>query len=210
LGEQKNAISLAIEQALFCLSEQAEALVHTCHDRSCEFNGTIIKWTWSATSSIDGSLLKLLEDFVYSPEVKARGHSLFARSFPTNIPEFGRDETFLLVLNRTNNWNSVCLAGVTGAALALLQDKEERAYFIAAAEKYNIYGMRGYGDDGYCSEGVGYYNYGFRAYILLREEVCRATQGQIDFFRNPNLSRFLNMEKIQKLIEYVPLILIVA
>lgn len=29
-----------------------------------------------------------------------------------------------------NNWNSVCLAGVTGAALALLPDKEERAYFV--------------------------------------------------------------------------------
>ena len=26
---------------------------------------------------------------------------------------------------------------------------------------------------------------GFRAYILLREEVCRATQGKIDFFREP-------------------------
>ena len=56
-------------------------------------------------------------------------------------------------------------AGVTGAALALLPDKEERAYFVAAAEKYNVYGIKGYADDGYCSEGVGYYNYGFRAYI---------------------------------------------
>ena len=41
----------------------------------------------------------------------------------------------------TNNWNSVCLAGVTGAALTLLADKEERAYFVAAAEKYNVYGI---------------------------------------------------------------------
>ena len=45
----------------------------------------------------------------------------------------------------------------------LLPDKEERAYFVAAAEKYNVYGMKGYADDGYCSEGVGYYNYGFCA-----------------------------------------------
>ena len=42
---------------------------------------------------------------------------------------------------------------VTGAALTLLADKEERAYFVAAAEKYNVYGMKGYADDGYCSEG---------------------------------------------------------
>lgn len=89
----------------------------------------------------------------------------------------------------TNNWNSVCLAGVTGAALALLPDREERAYYVAAAEKYQEYGLRGYGNDGYCSEGVGYYNYGFGAYITLREEVCRATQGKIDFFRSPKFAR---------------------
>lgn len=85
----------------------------------------------------------------------------------------------------TNNWNSVCLAGVTGAALALLPEREERAYYVAAAEKYQGYGMKGYTNDGYCSEGVGYYNYGFGAYITLREEVCRATRGEMDFFRSP-------------------------
>lgn len=95
----------------------------------------------------------------------------------------------------TNNWNSVCLAGVTGAALALLQDKEERAYFVAAAEKYYVYGMKGYSDDGYCSEGVGYYNYGFCSFILLREEICRATKGKIDFFRTPKLPVLHNMER---------------
>ena len=98
----------------------------------------------------------------------------------------------------TNNWNSVCLAGVTGAALALLPDKEERAYFVAMAEKYQAYGMKGYADDGYCSEGVGYYNYGFAAYLLLREEVCRATQGQIDFFRLP---KFVHLAQYGKNIQ---------
>lgn len=92
------------------------------------------------------------------------------------------------------------MAGVTGAALALLPDREERAYFVAAAEKYHEYGMKGYADDGYCSEGVGYYNYGFRAYILLREEVCRATQGKIDFFRTPKFVRIAQYgKKIQML-----------
>ena len=88
-----------------------------------------------------------------------------------------------------NNWNSVCLAGVAGAALALLEDKEERAYFVAMAEKYHVYGLAGYPDDGYCSEGVGYYNYGFAAYVALREAVCRATGGEIDFFRVPKFVR---------------------
>ena len=43
--------------------------------------------------------------------------------------------------------------------------------------------MEGYADDGYCREGVGYYNLWLLGHLsLLREEVCRATQGQIDFF----------------------------
>lgn len=105
----------------------------------------------------------------------------------------------------TNNWNSVCLAGVTGAALALLQDKEERAYFVAAAEKYYVYGMKGYSDDGYCSEGVGYYNYGFCSFILLREEICRATKGKIDFFRTPKFARIAQYgKKIQIMNQVCP------
>lgn len=92
-------------------------------------------------------------------------------------------------LTMTNNWNSVCLAGVTGIALSILPDRAERAYYVAQAEKYQGYGMKGYEDDGYCSEGAGYYNYGFGAYILLREEVCRATSGKIDFFQVPKFVR---------------------
>lgn len=120
-----------------------------------------------------------------SPEVKARVQCAFREKVFRPVYRCLEETKPFWWFTVTNNWNSVCLAGVTGAALTLLADKEERAYFVAAAEKYNVYGMKGYADDGYCSEGVGYYNYGFRAYILLREEVCRATQGKIDFFREP-------------------------
>lgn len=128
-----------------------------------------------------------------SPEVKARVQCAFREKVFRPVYRCLEETKPFWWFTVTNNWNSVCLAGVTGAALTLLTDKEERAYFVAAAEKYNVYGMKGYADDGYCSEGVGYYNYGFRAYILLREEVCRATQGKIDFFREPKLCILLNM-----------------
>ena len=36
----------------------------------------------------------------------------------------------------TNNWNAVCMAGVTGAAMANIQSRERRAFFAASAEKY--------------------------------------------------------------------------
>ena len=83
-------------------------------------------------------------------------------------------------LTCTNNWNSVCLAGVTEAALSLLQDRDERAFFIAAAEQYSENYLRGFTADGYCSEGLAYWNYGFGHYAQLSAVIERATHGRLD------------------------------
>lgn len=83
-------------------------------------------------------------------------------------------------LNTTNNWNAVCLAGVTGAALAIVEPPEERAFYVAAAEELSRNFLRGFTPDGYCSEGLGYWNYGFGHYVLLSEAIYQATEGGID------------------------------
>ncbi len=72
-------------------------------------------------------------------------------------------------MRTTNNWNAVCLAGVTGAGLARVESKLDRASFIVAAEQYSKNFLRGFTSDGYCSEGVGYWNYGFGRYVQLCE-----------------------------------------
>ncbi|MBM3501557.1 MAG: hypothetical protein FJX74_23120, partial [Armatimonadetes bacterium] len=82
----------------------------------------------------------------------------------------------------TNNWNAVCLAGVTGAALAQAEAAEERALFVAAAEHYSLNFLQGFTPDGYCSEGLGYWNYGFGHYVLLAETIHEATDGAVDLF----------------------------
>lgn len=79
-----------------------------------------------------------------------------------------------------HNWNSVCLAGVTGAALALLDSREERGFYILAAEKYSMNFLKGFTPDGYCGEGTGYWNYGFGHYVYLAEEIRLTTGGRID------------------------------
>ena len=84
----------------------------------------------------------------------------------------------------TNNWNAVCLAGVTGAALAVIDPPDKRAFFIAAAENYSKYFLDGFTDDGYCSEGLGYWNYGFGYYIMLSEMIHQATGGKVDLLQN--------------------------
>ena len=79
-----------------------------------------------------------------------------------------------------HNWNTVCLAGVTGAALTLLDSRQERAFYILAAEKYSMNFLKGFPPDGYCGEGTGYWNYGFGHYVYLAEEIRLATGGKID------------------------------
>jgi len=83
------------------------------------------------------------------------------------------------------NWNAVCHAGVVAAALAVCDDRSERAFFVAAAEKYSQDYLRGFGGDGYCAEGMGYWNYGFGHYIQLCETVYQATRGQLDLYHLP-------------------------
>ena len=88
----------------------------------------------------------------------------------------------------TNNWNAVCNAGVAGAALALLGPAPERAEFLAGMEVSNPYFLSGFTDDGYCSEGVGYWNYGFGHYMMLGIMVREATGGQLDIFSDAKLT----------------------
>ena len=85
-------------------------------------------------------------------------------------------------MSTTNNWNAVCLANVTGTALALAESREERARFIVAAETYSRNFLKGFTADGYCSEGVGYWGYGFGHYLLLAEAIHQATGGGVDLF----------------------------
>tara|TARA_R110002124_G_scaffold124635_12_gene283717 strand:+ start:1231 stop:3147 length:1917 start_codon:yes stop_codon:yes gene_type:complete len=92
-------------------------------------------------------------------------------------------------LTSTNNWNAVCLSGITGAALTTLTDKKERAKFVAIAERYVQNFIAGFHNDGYCTEGIGYYNYGFGRFITLRENIFQSTNGKIDLFDDPKINK---------------------
>lgn len=85
----------------------------------------------------------------------------------------------------TNNWNAVCLANVTGTALALLESPAERAFYAAAAEKNIEWFLEGFTDDGYCSEGIGYWNYGFGCFVRLAHMLYEATGANSDLFVLP-------------------------
>ncbi|HWA85725.1 MAG TPA: hypothetical protein VG710_05855 [Opitutus sp.] len=80
----------------------------------------------------------------------------------------------------TNNWNAVCHAGVVGTTLALDGPNAERAEILAAAERnVRAYTEHGLSDDGYCDEGIGYWDYGFGHLALLSEVMAGATRGNL-------------------------------
>ncbi|HLP77204.1 MAG TPA: hypothetical protein VK327_09825, partial [Candidatus Paceibacterota bacterium] len=88
-------------------------------------------------------------------------------------------------LRGKNNWSAVCHAGVAGAALALEDSSQTRAWHIAAAEKYMPFFLQSFTPDGYCSEGIGYWNYGFGNFLMLAETIRQATGNRIDLLDDP-------------------------
>ncbi len=95
-------------------------------------------------------------------------------------------------LYTTNNWNAVCLSGVLGTALAMADKPEDRAFFLNAALKYSRNFLKGFTPDGYCTEGLGYWNYGFGHYVLLADTVFKATDGKVDLLKGELVEAIAN------------------
>jgi hypothetical protein len=83
------------------------------------------------------------------------------------------------------NWNTVCTTGVVGAALGVCEDTSEKAWFVAAAEKSMRRYLAGFGPDGLCPEGMGYWAYGYGNFTVLAEETWQATHGKVNFYDAP-------------------------
>ncbi|MDD4018771.1 MAG: hypothetical protein PHV28_12610 [Kiritimatiellae bacterium] len=92
-------------------------------------------------------------------------------------------------INGDSNWNAVCTAGVVCTALALMQTPAERAEVLAAMEISNAFYISGFTDDGYCTEGMGYWNYGFGHFVMMGLAVRDATGGRLDIFQGGKLKR---------------------
>ncbi|EOS12639.1 hypothetical protein D7Y25_06830 [Parabacteroides goldsteinii] len=134
--------------------------------------------------------LYFLDDKISEPVRQAVIDSMYVRVFNPvkDALQTGKGYTFNW-FNNTNNWNAVCLAGVTSAAVGVIKDRKERALFVAAAEYYSQNSVLGYTDDGYCTEGLGYFNYGFQHYIILREQLYQRTKGTIDLFKSEKMKK---------------------
>ncbi len=154
--------------------------------------GGLVELGTALTASCLSQTVFLLDDKL-STEVRTDLiENLYQRAFNPLLETIDGKNDFHWWLTGTNNWNAACLEGITTAALTLLPDKIERAKFIAIAERYSENFIAGFLDDGYCTEGLSYYNFGISHYNVLREIICQNTNGEIDLFEN-------NKEKLYKI-----------
>ena len=79
------------------------------------------------------------------------------------------------------------------------------AKFIEGSErgKYAFLNGNGFTREGYCQEGISYWNYGYGRFLALGLTVRAATGGKVDFFADPKAKLcFVNALTARVTIEY--------
>lgn len=155
------------------------------HDKTlANYNGTrrevdlgtaMTSWTLATADSILGSKLPDVTRKLIRDEARRRVIEPFLEESQgkTHL-EWWRTHHF--------NWNAVVHGGVVGTALALDESVQERAEIVASTEKEVAYYLEGFAEDGYSTEGMGYWKYGFGHYIIMSEVIRNATHGKVDLF----------------------------
>lgn len=96
-------------------------------------------------------------------------------------------------IDGTSNWNSVCTSGAVLVSIINSESPEERLAAIGSSINSMKHYISGFGDDGYCSEGLGYWGYGFNHFLYLAQMLSDYSKGKI------NLFNFDNPEKLRRI-----------
>lgn len=87
------------------------------------------------------------------------------------------------------NWAAVC-AGACGMAAMLLEtDLERLAGMVDRCVRAMECFLEGFGSDGGCAEGVGYWQYGFGYYVYFTEMLYELTEGAIDLLAGERIRK---------------------
>ena len=184
--ENKGRFLAPLENTIAALCSE-RTWVLPAHDRSLgNFHGTIIDPDLGAT----GLAAELAEaDFLLGDKLSPATRKLIRENVERRVLSPVRNAIlgggpFMFWLRVPMNWNAVCVANSVFAALALEPARDERAWFAAAGEHFIRYSLAGFTPDGYCAEGVGYWNYGYGHDVMLFETLRRATAGNIDLLND--------------------------
>lgn len=96
-------------------------------------------------------------------------------------------------IKSTSNWNSVCTSGAILATITNSKSYDDRLAVVGSALNSMNHYLSGFGEDGYCSEGLGYWGYGFGHYLYLAQILYDYTEGRIDLFAFNNSEKMKNV-----------------
>ena len=91
-------------------------------------------------------------------------------------------------LTTNNNWAAVCVAGVLCSYLYLATEAEIEEQLPRMMEIADHY-LQGFKEDGCCTEGYGYWNYGFSFFCVFAKMLCDYTDGRVNYFENEKVHK---------------------
>ena len=153
------------------------------HDKQLEnLNGTF--HSVDLVSSYVGATVAMLKQ-ILSPLLPEEDKKLMAEAVRKQViipyVEMARKQRpHTWVMSAVSNWNAVCNANTMLALLATdmpAGEKLDAATLILASIR-NYY--KGFSSDGYCTEGIAYWSYGFGHYLKLAATLHCATAGKLD------------------------------
>ena len=124
------------------------------------------------TANLMGEILTIFEPVLptdLKTEIKTRLHRIFQCYL---AHDFGW-------MTSRANWNAVCHQGVLGAALAVEADDALVAQMLLRAVKPLQTFLNSFTHDGGCSEGPGYWGYGFGWFCELNQQLETRTGGEL-------------------------------
>lgn len=87
-----------------------------------------------------------------------------------------------------HNWSAVCGGCCGMAALLLLEDESTLRESISHTVSCMNAFLSGYGEDGGCAEGIGYWVYGFGYFTYYAEMLCEYSEGELDLLAGPKIA----------------------
>ena len=140
-----------------------------------------------------GSVLVLAKSLlgdVFSREIQTQITTELQRritdSYLKSTKRLDKNNTWI---DGTSNWNSVCTSGSVFVSITNAQNSDERLGAIGAAINGMKYYLSGFGADGYCSEGLGYWGYGFSHYLYLAQIIHEYTDGKVNMFEGEDFGK---------------------
>ena len=144
-------------------------------------NNTIIDLTAARVAMDLAEMYVLLEDRL-EPLIKSRILAEIDRRtftpFDTNVPYGWWEEC-------SSNWGSVCM-GAVAKAYMLLRPEKAREYIPRFSKTMHNF-ISGFSEEGICFEGMGYWSFGFGAFLDYIKTVKIFTDGKEDFFTIPKI-----------------------